>query len=80
LNPQVLFKYLPYIYIAVENKMEREVESVLRRKYAEQLADVELKEMWDLDMLNHLAGNMRSIVALKFRNVQVVALFVRVAC
>ena len=60
--------------------MEREVESVLRRKHAEQIADVELKEMWDLDMLNHLAGYQRSIIALKFRNVQVVHLLMRAVC
>lgn len=68
---QVLFKYMPYFYISVEKGMEREVESVLRRKYADQVADVVIKSMWDLDMPNHLAGNQRTELQLKFRNVQV---------
>ena len=68
---QVFFKYAPYFYIAVENDMEREVESVLRRKYVEELADVAIKDMWDLDLPNHLAGHMRKMIQLKFRNVQV---------
>ena len=51
---QVLFKYMPYFYISVEHGMDREVESVLRRKYADQIADVVIKQMWDLDMPNHL--------------------------
>lgn len=68
---KVLFTYAPYFYVAVEPGMEREVESVLRRKYADQISDVVLKEMWDLDMPNHLAGNKRTEIQLKFRNVQV---------
>jgi hypothetical protein len=68
---KVLFTYAPYFYVAVEPGLEREVESVLRRKYADQIADVVLKELWDLDMPNHLAGNKRTEIQLKFRNVQV---------
>lgn len=68
---QVFFKYAPYFYIAVENDMQREVESVLRRKYVEELADVAIKDMWDLDLPNHLAGHKRKMIQLKFRNVQV---------
>lgn len=62
---------MPYFYISVEKGMEREVESVLRRKYMDQIADVVLKDMWDLDMPNHLAGHKRTMIQLKFRNVQV---------
>jgi DNA polymerase epsilon subunit 1 len=54
---QVLFKYMPYFYISVEKGMDREVESVLRRKYADQIADVVIKQMWDLDLPNHLGTN-----------------------
>lgn len=66
-----MFKYQPYFYISVDSGMEREVESVLRRKYLDQIADVVVKEMWDLDMPNHLAGNKRNEIQLKFRNVAV---------
>ncbi len=68
---QVLFKYMPYFYVCAEKGSEREVESVLRRKYAEEIADVVVKEMWDLDLPNHLAGNKRAEIQLKFRNVKV---------
>ena len=67
----MLFKYAPYFYVSVEKGMEREVESVLRRKYVEEIADVVQKEMWDLDLLNHLAGHKRILIQLKFRNCQV---------
>eukprot|EP00960_Hanusia_phi_P004316 125836-Hanusia_phi.AAC.4 len=67
---KVLFKYNPYFYIATEPGFEREIESVLRRKYAEVLADVVHKQMWDLDMPNHLAGLKRNMLQLKFRNVK----------
>ena len=53
---QVLFKYAPYFYVSVEEGLEREVESVLRRKFAEEIADVVQKDMWDLDMPNHFEG------------------------
>jgi DNA polymerase epsilon subunit 1 len=48
---------MPYFYISVEKGMDREVESVLRRKYADQIADVVIKQMWDLDLPNHLGTN-----------------------
>ena len=73
---QVLFKYAPYFYVSVEEGLEREVESVLRRKFAEEIADVVQKDMWDLDMPNHLAGHKRTEIQLKFRNCQVASILV----
>ena len=73
---QVLFKYASYFYVSVEEGLEREVESVLRRKFAEEIADVVQKDMWDLDMPNHLAGHKRTEIQLKFRNCQVASILV----
>jgi len=45
----VLFKFDPYFYVVAEEGHEREVESVLRRKYSDTILDVLHKDMWDPD-------------------------------
>ena len=67
---KVMYKYQPYFYVVAEADTEREVESVLRRKFADQIADIVHRDWWDLDKPNHLAGNKQRVLMLKFRNVK----------
>jgi hypothetical protein len=58
-------------YVISFRDIPGQVESILRRKYSETILDVVHQDMWDLDLANHLAGNKRTLLLLKFRNVKV---------
>ncbi|KAK4286365.1 hypothetical protein QN277_002926 [Acacia crassicarpa] len=65
-------KYIfqPYFYVATKDKMEMEVEAYLRRRYENQITDIEIKEKEDLDLKNHLSGLQKSYLKLSFDTVQ----------
>ncbi|XP_021832845.1 DNA polymerase epsilon catalytic subunit A-like isoform X1 [Prunus avium] len=64
------YKFRPYFYAASKEKMEMDVEAYLRRRYENQIADIEIVEKEDLDLKNHLSGLRKSYLKLSFDNVQ----------
>ena len=63
-------RYAPYFYLATKTGCEHEVEALLRRKYAEQLMDVEMVDKEDLDLKNHLSGLQQTYLKVSFATVQ----------
>ncbi|KAI8559235.1 hypothetical protein RHMOL_Rhmol04G0157000 [Rhododendron molle] len=45
------YKFRPYFYAATKDKMEMDVEAYLRRRYESQIADIEIVEKEDLNLL-----------------------------
>ncbi|TQD77364.1 hypothetical protein C1H46_037096 [Malus baccata] len=64
------YKFRPYFYAATKEKMEMDVEAYLRRRYQNQIADVQIVQKEDLDLKNHLSGLRKSYLKLSFDNVQ----------
>ncbi|XP_034220092.1 DNA polymerase epsilon catalytic subunit A-like isoform X4 [Prunus dulcis] len=64
------YKFRPYFYAASKEKTEMDVEAYLRRRYENQIADIEIVEKEDLDLKNHLSGLRKSYLKLSFDNVQ----------
>ncbi|XP_048444807.1 DNA polymerase epsilon catalytic subunit A isoform X2 [Pyrus x bretschneideri] len=64
------YKFRPYFYAATKEKMEMDVEAYLRRRYQNQIADVQIMQKEDLDLKNHLSGLRKSYLKLSFDNVQ----------
>jgi DNA polymerase epsilon subunit 1 len=48
---KVKYKFPPYFYAATKDKMELEVEAYLRRRYEGDIADIEIIEKEDLDLV-----------------------------
>jgi DNA polymerase epsilon subunit 1 len=46
------YKFRPYFYAATKDKMELELEAYLRRRYERQVADIEIVEKEDLDLVS----------------------------
>ncbi|XP_061359270.1 DNA polymerase epsilon catalytic subunit A-like [Gastrolobium bilobum] len=64
------YRFRPYFYAAIKDKMEMDVETYLRRRYESQIADIEILEKEDLDLKNHLSGLRKSYLKLSFDTVQ----------
>ncbi|XP_059627348.1 DNA polymerase epsilon catalytic subunit A-like [Cornus florida] len=64
------YKFRPYFYAATKDKMEMDVEAYLRRRYENQIADIEIMEKEDLDLKNHLSGLHKSYLKISFDTVQ----------
>ncbi|XP_068311422.1 DNA polymerase epsilon catalytic subunit A-like [Pyrus communis] len=64
------YRFRPYFYAATKEKMEMDVEAYLRRRYQNQIADVQIVQKEDLDLKNHLSGLRKSYLKLSFDNVQ----------
>lgn len=60
---KALIKFQPYFYVFVGDKHSQEVETILRRKYKDVLADIVNVEVEDLDMVLSL-----SLIFLSFFN------------
>ncbi|GAA0141587.1 DNA metabolism protein [Lithospermum erythrorhizon] len=67
---KVKHKFRPYFYAATKDKMEMDVDAYLRRRYENQIADIEILEKDDLDLKNHLSGLRRSYLKISFDTVQ----------
>ncbi|KAG9158142.1 hypothetical protein Leryth_000281, partial [Lithospermum erythrorhizon] len=67
---KVKHKFRPYFYAATKDKMEMDVDAYLRRRYENQIADIEILEKEDLDLKNHLSGLRRSYLKISFDTVQ----------
>ena len=63
-------KYAPYFYLATKTGCEHEVEALLRRKYGEQVLDVEMVDKEDLDLKNHLSGLQQTYLKVSFATTQ----------
>ncbi|KAK8480739.1 hypothetical protein V6N11_073191, partial [Hibiscus sabdariffa] len=64
------FKFRPYFYAAAKNKAEMDVEAYLRRRYENQIAEIEIVEKEDLDLKNHLSGLHKRYLKISFDTVQ----------
>ncbi|KAF3455292.1 hypothetical protein FNV43_RR05740 [Rhamnella rubrinervis] len=64
------YKFRPYFYAATKEQMETDVEGYLRRRYENQIADIEIVAKEDLDLKNHLSGLHKSYLKLSFDTVQ----------
>ncbi|KNA12254.1 hypothetical protein SOVF_127620 [Spinacia oleracea] len=67
---KVKYKFRPYFYAATKEKMETDVESYLRRRYENDIANIEIMEKEDLDLKNHLSGLRKSYLKISFDTVQ----------
>ncbi|XP_057534123.1 DNA polymerase epsilon catalytic subunit A-like [Amaranthus tricolor] len=67
---KVKYKFRPYFYAATKDKMETDVEAYLRRRYENEIANIELLEKEDLDLKNHLSGLRKSYLKISFDTVQ----------
>lgn len=63
-------QHAPYFYVQVRDDLEQEVDAWLRRKFSGSLKEVEIVEMEDLDLKNHLSGLQRRLLKLSFWNVE----------
>ncbi len=62
--------YEPYFYLCMAgSSSEREIVSVLERRFEGRLSSVSVVEREDLEMPNHLAGHKRRLIMLSFRSV-----------
>ncbi|GMH11122.1 hypothetical protein Nepgr_012963 [Nepenthes gracilis] len=64
------YKFRPYFYAATKDKMEIDVEAYLRRRYENEIANIEIVEKEDLDLKNHLSGLWKSYLKISFDTVQ----------
>ncbi|GAB2274640.1 DNA polymerase epsilon catalytic subunit A [Dionaea muscipula] len=64
------YKFRPYFYAATKDKMEMDVEAYLRRRYENDITDIEIVEKEDLDLKNHLSGLQKSYLKISFDTVQ----------
>ncbi|KAL8140374.1 hypothetical protein V2J09_006395 [Rumex salicifolius] len=67
---KVKHKFRPYFYAATKYKMEMDVESYLRRRYENDIANVEIVDKEDLDLKNHLSGLHKTYLKISFDTVQ----------
>ncbi|GAB4856744.1 DNA polymerase epsilon catalytic subunit A [Ancistrocladus abbreviatus] len=67
---KVKYKFQPYFYAAIKDKMETDVEAYLRRRYENEIANIEILEKEDLDLKNHLSGLRKSYLKISFDTVQ----------
>nr|KAJ0201048.1 hypothetical protein LSAT_V11C600314360 [Lactuca sativa] len=63
-------KFRPYFYAASKDKMERDVDAYLRRRYEGKIADIQIVEKEDLDLKNHLSGLRKTYLKISFDTVQ----------
>jgi DNA polymerase epsilon subunit 1 len=62
--------YEPYFYLAVaEGKSAREIMIALKRRFDSHGMQIDFADKEDLDMPNHLSGNMRRFLKLRFASV-----------
>ena len=59
--------FAPYFLLGVKEGNERNVDELLRRRFEEQVLDVEYVTMEDLDLKNHLSGIQRTLLKVSFR-------------
>ncbi|GAB2214864.1 hypothetical protein Drorol1_Dr00019229 [Drosera rotundifolia] len=64
------YKFRPYFYAATKDKMEMDVEAYLRRRYENDIIDIEIVDKEDLDLKNHLSGLQKSYLKISFNTVQ----------
>ncbi|KAJ8768060.1 hypothetical protein K2173_021000 [Erythroxylum novogranatense] len=64
------YKFRPYFYAAVKEKMEMDVDAFLRRRYENQIVDIEIVGKEDLDLKNHLSGLHKLYMKISFDTVQ----------
>ncbi|CAM8878713.1 unnamed protein product [Rhodiola kirilowii] len=64
------FKFRPYFYAATKANMEMDVEPYLRRRYENEIANIEIVEKEDLNLKNHLSGLRKTYLKISFDNVQ----------
>ncbi|KAM7276901.1 hypothetical protein ACFE04_018767 [Oxalis oulophora] len=64
------YKFRPYLFAATKGKMEMDVEAYLKRRYENQIADIEIVGKEDLDLKNHLSGLHKSYLKISFDTVQ----------
>ncbi|KND02716.1 DNA polymerase epsilon catalytic subunit [Spizellomyces punctatus DAOM BR117] len=62
--------YEPYFFVLCKPGTEADVEEYIRRRFDKVILSVERVEKDDLDLANHLLGNKRTLLKLKFWNVQ----------
>ncbi|KAK9798895.1 hypothetical protein WJX73_003389 [Symbiochloris irregularis] len=63
-------EFAPYFYLQAKEGMHLEVDGYLRRKYGPLLKEVNVVQREDLDLKNHLSGLKRTLLQVKFWNVQ----------
>ncbi|KAJ3207772.1 DNA polymerase epsilon catalytic subunit, partial [Entophlyctis luteolus] len=64
----VLFE--PYLYLVCKAGSEPDVEEYLHRLFGDLLSSISRDHKEDLSMPNHLSGKLRTVVKLKFHNMQ----------
>ncbi|KMT05520.1 hypothetical protein BVRB_7g176430 [Beta vulgaris subsp. vulgaris] len=67
---KVKYKFRPYFYAATKDNMETDVEAYLRRRYENDIANIEIVEKEDLDLKNHLSGLRKTYLKISFNTVQ----------
>lgn len=61
--------FQPYLYLVMAStEFEKEIRAALERKFEGLLSSLELVELEDLEMHNHLAGHKRRLLKLSFRS------------
>ncbi|KAJ3022675.1 UNVERIFIED_CONTAM: DNA polymerase epsilon catalytic subunit [Siphonaria sp. JEL0065] len=67
---KVSILYEPYLFLVCKLGTESEVEDYLRRSFEGHIASISRHSKEDLDLANHLSGNVRTVVKLSFYNMQ----------
>ncbi|KAJ3012895.1 DNA polymerase epsilon catalytic subunit [Thoreauomyces humboldtii] len=62
--------YQPYFFVICKPGTEPEVEEYVRRRFAQVILSIERVEKDDLSLPNHLLGHKRTLLKLKFWNMQ----------